>query len=363
MKALAGYRDAENVRRLAKEIADLYLAQTVRLMEVCGGHTAAVYRFALHDLLPEEVKLVSGPGCPVCVTANDFVDRAVALSALPGVTIATFGDLIRVPGSYRSLADARARGADVRVFYSSADALDYAKKNPQRTVVFLAIGFETTACTLAATLLDAVQSKTANFKMLCALKTMPEALRTLFSAEGVQVNGLILPGHVTTVTGTAEFEFIPQEFGIPCVVSGFEPADLMETILILCRQIKKKRAAVENQYTRVVRSDGNPHAKTLIARMFEPCDMMWRGFGEIPQSGLKIRDEFAPFDAGNIPVTVEPSREHPGCRCGEVLRGIIRPRDCALFGKACTPEEPRGACMVSSEGACAAVYHFAAETA
>lgn len=363
MKALAGYRDAENVRRLAVEIAQVGLQEPVRLMEVCGGHTAAIYRFALHDLLPPQVQLVSGPGCPVCVTSNDFVDRAIALSALPDVTIATFGDLIRVPGSTQSLADARARGGDVRVFYSSTDALEFAKSHPERTVIFLAIGFETTACTLAATLAEAVKLNTRNFRMLCALKTMPEALRVLFSSPGVRVGGLILPGHVTTVTGMAEFAFIPREFHIPCVVSGFEPVDLMETILMLCRQIKKGHAEAENQYTRVVRQEGNPHAKALIAKMFEPCGMTWRGFGEIPRSGLAIRREFAAWDAANIPVDVEPLREHPGCRCGEVLRGMIRPQECALFGKVCTAETPRGACMVSAEGACAAVYHFAAETA
>ena len=363
MKALAGYRDAENVRKLAAEIAQVKLPKPVRFMEVCGGHTAAIYRFALHDLLPARVRLVSGPGCPVCVTANDFVDRAVALSQLPDVTIATFGDLIRVPGSSRSLSEARARGGDVRVFYSSADALEYAKAHAERTVIFLAIGFETTACTLAATLDEAVSAGVKNFRVLCALKTMPEGLRTLFSGPGVQIDGLILPGHVITVTGMAEFEFIPREFNIPCVVSGFEPADLMETILMLCRQIAGGRASVENQYTRVVRTDGNPHAQALIAKMFEPCDMPWRGFGPIAGSGLAIRKEFSAWDAASIAVNVEPAREHPGCRCGEVLRGLIRPQECALFGKVCTPENPRGACMVSSEGACAAVYHFSAETA
>jgi hydrogenase expression/formation protein HypD len=362
VKALSGYREAENVRRLAAEVAHVKLPRPVRFMEVCGGHTAAIYRFALHDLLPDAVRLISGPGCPVCVTANDFVDRAIALAQLPDVTIATFGDLIRVPGSSQSLAEARARGADVRVFYSSADALEFAKAHEERTVIFLAIGFETTACTLAATLFDAAQSGTRNFRMLCALKTMPEALRTLFSAE-VQIDGLILPGHVITVMGTQDFDFIPREFNIPCVVSGFEPADLMETILMLGRQIEEGRAAVENQYTRVVRPEGNPHAKALIERMFEPCDMAWRGFGEIPRSGLTIREEFSAWDAGTISIEVEPAREYPGCRCGEVLRGMIRPQECALFGKICTPENPRGACMVSSEGACAAVYHFAAETA
>jgi hydrogenase expression/formation protein HypD len=361
VNTLSGFRDADNVQRIAREIAQLKLDKPVRLMEVCGGHTAAIYRFALRDLLPPEVILLSGPGCPVCVTANDFIDRAVALSMLPDHTVATFGDLIRVPGSSLSLAEARARGGDVRVFYSSADAVDFAKTHPDKTVIFLGIGFETTACTLAATLAQAVDENVSNFRMLSALKTMPEALTVLFSDPDSTVDGLILPGHVTAVTGTRDFEFIPRDFKIPSVVSGFEPSDLMETVLMLCRQLKEGRAEVENQYRRVVRMDGNPQAKALMSRMFTASDMSWRGFGEIPASGLAIRQEYSAWDAASIPVTVEPTREHPGCRCGEVLRGKIHPTNCALFGKICSPENPRGACMVSAEGACAAVYHFAGE--
>jgi hydrogenase expression/formation protein HypD len=361
VSTLGGFRDAATVQRIAAAIAELKLERELRLMEVCGGHTAAIYRFALPDLLPRAVTLLSGPGCPVCVTANDFVDRALALAARSGTTLATFGDLIRVPGSDKSLAEARAAGADVRVFYSSADALEWAQQHPAREVIFLAIGFETTACTLAATLDAAARERVTNFKMLSALKTMPAALRALFSAPGVAVDGLILPGHVTAVTGTALFDFIAREFGIPCVVAGFEPADLMESILMLCRQRLAGEARVENAYRRVVRADGNPLAQGLIERMFAPCDMDWRGFGVIPQSGLAIREEFAAWDAGRIPVVVAPAREHAGCRCGDVLRGLLHPRACPLFNTVCTPETPRGACMVSSEGACAAVYHFAAE--
>jgi len=359
VKVFADFRSSELVRRVAAEIARLDLCRPVRLMEVCGGHTAAIYRFALHDLLPDNITLLSGPGCPVCVTANDFVDRAVALAALPDLTIATFGDLIRVPGSSRSLAEARAQGGDVRVFYSSADALDWARAHPGRTVIFLGIGFETTACTIAATLAEAVRTDVRNFRVLSSLKTMPDALRALFSAPGVRVDGLILPGHVCAVTGSSEFEFLPREFAIPCAVSGFEPSDLMEAILMLCRQIKDGRAQVENSYRRVVHADGNPRAKAVMAEMFEPRDMPWRGFGMIPMSGLGIRGEFSAWDASHIPVELEPTREHPGCRCGDVLRGVLHPADCPLFGRTCTPEDPRGACMVSAEGACAAVYHFA----
>ncbi|RPH94638.1 hydrogenase formation protein HypD [candidate division KSB1 bacterium] len=358
MKVFDDFRSADVVKRVAEKIARLDLKQPVRLMEVCGGHTAAIYRFALPDLLPANVKLLSGPGCPVCVTANDFVDRAIALSEISGITIATFGDLIRVPGSTRSLADARAQGGDIRVFYSSADALDWARQNSERIVVFLGIGFETTACTVAATLAEAVRTNVRNFRVLSSLKTMPEALRALLGAPGVQVDGLILPGHVCAVTGSNEFDFIPREFHIPCAVSGFEPSDLMESILILCRQIKDGEAKVENQYRRVVHWEGNARAKAVMAEMFEPADMLWRGFGRIPQSGLAIRTQFSDWNAANISVDVEPMREYPGCRCGDVLRGILHPTECPLFGKACSPENPRGACMVSTEGACAAVYHF-----
>ncbi|MDD5088063.1 MAG: hydrogenase formation protein HypD [bacterium] len=358
MNALAGLRNANAVQRVAREIAALKLDRTVRLMEVCGGHTAAIYRFALRDLLPEWVKLVSGPGCPVCVTANDFVDRAVALARTPDITVATFGDLIRVPGSSRSLAEARAEGGDVRVFYSSADALDWAGKNPARKVVFLGIGFETTACTLAATLDRAVRENVGNFRLLSSLKTMPAALRALLSAPDARVDGLILPGHVAVVTGTATYDFIPREFGVPCVVAGFEPLDLMTTILMLCRQLAGKRATVENQYRRVVHAHGNAPAQALMKKMFEPCTANWRGFGAIAGSGLAIRSEFSAWDAQTIPAAVEETREFAGCRCGDVLRGALHPTECPLFGKACAPETPRGACMVSAEGACAAVYHF-----
>ena len=359
MKALSRFRDADTVHHIATEIRRLALDRPVRFMEVCGGHTAVIYRSALTDLLPEEVQLLSGPGCPVCVTGNGFIDQAVALAELPEITIATFGDLVRVPGSTRSLTDVRACGCDIQVFYSPMDALTWALKHPDRTVVFLGLGFETTACTLAATLAECVRSEIHNFRFLSSLKTMPPALRALLSSQKVAIDGFILPGHVITVTGLEVFQFIAREFSIPSVVSGFEPSDLMEALLMLCRQIKQDHAEVENQYRRVVRYTGNPQAQALIEKMFEPCDMQWRGFGAIPLSGLKLRPQFSCWDAENIPVEVEPTREHPGCRCGEVLCGIIHPSECTLFGSVCTPETPLGACMVSAEGACAAVYHFA----
>jgi hydrogenase expression/formation protein HypD len=359
MNSFFQLRDADIVRRIVTEIEQLNVDRPLRFMEVCGGHTAVIYRFGLTDLLPPMLELVSGPGCPVCVTANEFIDRAIALSELPDVTVATFGDLVRVPGSTRSLVETRAHGSDVRVFYSSADALTWAREHEERTVVFLGIGFETTACTLAATMGECVRNGIGNFRFLSALKTMPVALKALITTPNTRIDGLILPGHVITVTGLAGYRFIPREFGIPCVVSGFEPIDLLESVLMLCRQVKDHRTEVENQYRRVVRDSGNPKAQALMDEMFEPCDMPWRGFGIIPGSGLKLRPEFSQWNSENITVQVEPVREHRGCRCGDVLRGRIHPSECTLFDTECTPETPRGACMVSSEGACAALYHFA----
>jgi hydrogenase expression/formation protein HypD len=359
MNRLMPFRDATIVQCVASEIRRLDIDRPLRFMEVCGGHTAVIYRFGLTDFLPPMLELVSGPGCPVCVTANDFVDHAIALADLPDVTLATFGDLVRVPGSTRSLAEVRAHGADVRVFYSSADALTWASEHRERTVVFLGIVFETTACTLAATLAECIHNGIKNFGLLSALKTMPGVLRTLLSAPDVQIDGFILPGHVATVIGLNAFRFIPHEFFVPCVVSGFEPSDLMESICMLCRQIEDRRADVENQYRRVVRHDGNPMAQALMDEIFEPCDMAWRGFGIIPESGLKLRPEFSYWDSESMAVEVEPFQENHGCRCGDVLCGRIHPSGCALFGTACTPETPCGACMVSSEGACATCYHFA----
>lgn len=354
------FREADLIKRVVEQIHAVPLSRPVRFMEVCGGHTAAIYRHALRDLLPEKVSLLSGPGCPVCVTPNGFIDHAIALAKQQNVTLATFGDLLRVPGSYQTLADARAEGSDVRVFYSSVDALDFAIAHPKQTVVFLGIGFETTACTIAATMADAIGRDVRNFHLMSALKTMPEALRVLLTSPDVWIDGLILPGHVTTVTGTSVFEFIADEFETPCCVSGFEPLDLLETIHALCVQSANEQAIVQNLYERVVRSNGNPIALQLMARMFEDASFEWRGLGTIENSGLKLRPEYSEWDAALIPVELPPSQEKRSCRCGEVLRGTLHPTECRMFGRVCTPETPNGACMVSAEGACAAVYHYQA---
>ena len=358
MNPLAGYRDAELIAKVATEIKNLNLPHRIRIMEVCGGHTAAIYRFALHSLLPDAIELLSGPGCPVCVTPNSFIDHAIELAKLPETVIATFGDLIRVPGTRLTLSAARAQGYDIRVFYSSADALEFAHENPRKQVIFLGVGFETTACTIAATMEHAVARRDHNFKLLCALKTMPSALNALLSSSDVRVDGLILPGHVVTVAGTEPFEFIAKSLHIPCAVAGFEPLDLMQSVLAIASQVLKREPAVENKYRRVVRTAGNVHAQRAMNRMFEVTTIPWRGLGEIGNSGLKLRSEFVNYDASTIEVTVPPSKENPACRCGEVLRGLVRPVECPLFGTRCTPQSPVGACMVSSEGACAAVYYF-----
>ncbi len=358
MNPFAGYRDAEFIAKVATEIKNLNLPRRIRIMEVCGGHTAAIYRFALHSLLPDTIELLSGPGCPVCVTPNSFIDHAIELAKLPNTVIATFGDLIRVPGTRLTLSSVRAQGCDIRVFYSSADALEFAHENPRKQVIFLGVGFETTACTIAATMEHAVARGDRNFKLFSALKSMPSALNTLLSSSDVRVDGLILPGHVVTVAGTEPFEFIANSLHIPCAVSGFEPLDLMQSILAIATQIAKHESVIENKYCRAVRTSGNVHAQRAMKRIFEETTIPWRGLGKIADSGLKLRAEFVNYDASTIEVTVPPSKENPACRCGEVLRGIVRPAECSLFGTRCTPQSPVGACMVSSEGACAAVYYF-----
>lgn len=355
---MAELRDPDKVAAVAMDIRTLAPARAFRVMEVCGGHTAAIHRCALPSLLPDSLELLSGPGCPVCVTPNAFVDRAISLAQSERTIIATFGDLIRVPGSSSSLAQARARGADVRVVYSPMDAASLADENPDRRVVFLAVGFETTACTIASTVEFASHRRIQNFKLLSALKTMPAALRTLLTDHSNGVDGLILPGHVATITGETDFLFIAAELGLPCAISGFEPLDLLVSIRSILKQAEAGAPEVANCYGRAVRPLGNHHARESIARVFEPCDATWRGLGDIPASGLKLRPSFAQFDADSQIPCLPKSVEHPSCQCGEILRGRLRPRDCPLFGRACTPQSPIGACMVTSEGACAASFEF-----
>jgi hydrogenase expression/formation protein HypD len=331
----------------------------VRLMEVCGTHTVAIFRHGIRSLLPEGVRLLSGPGCPVCVTAAGDVEAAIMLAGGGAATLATFGDMMRVPGRRHSLAEARAEGADVRIVYSPLDALELAARTPGREVVFFATGFETTSPLVAATVSEAERRGVPNFSIFSVHKVVPPALRALLGSGEVQVDGFILPGHVCSVTGTAPFAFLPAEFGKPAVVTGFEATDILQGIALLLAQIAAGAPRVEIQYARVVHEAGNPRALAALDRFFEPEDAHWRGIGTIPGSGLRLRPAWSHRDAVvklglERPAVPEP----PACQCGDVLKGLKTPPDCRLFGKACTPERPVGACMVSSEGSCAAYYKY-----
>jgi hydrogenase expression/formation protein HypD len=346
---------ADALQRLAGELR-AEARPGLTFMEVCGTHTMSIARYGLRDLLPPEMRLVSGPGCPVCVTAMADLDHVVALSRLAEVTLVTFGDLIRVPASRSTLASERAAGADVRVVYSPRDAVEIAALEPERQVVFAGIGFETTAPTVAASLLEARERGLGNFSVLSMHKTMPRPLKALLDLGETPINGFILPGHVSVITGTQCYEFLARDYGVAGVVAGFEPHDVLQALLRLVRQTEP---AIAIEYTRAVRPEGNLVAQRLLEEVFEPADADWRGLGVIPGSGLRLRREFADSDAAlRFTVDLAEPLEPAGCRCGEVLRGVTDPADCSLFGRRCTPEDPVGACMVSSEGACAARYRY-----
>jgi len=358
MKYVDEFRNPRLARGLLERIRER-ASRPMRLMEFCGGHTHAVLRHGLRQLLPPAIEMLSGPGCPVCVTSNADLDRAIALTRVPGLILATFGDMLKVPGSRSSLAEAQADGADVRVVYSTLDALQIARDNPSRPVVFLGIGFETTAPTVAASILQAQAEGLDNYYVFSVHKLTPPATRAILEGGEVELSGIIGPGHVTTVIGSEAWEFLPREYGVPCAVAGFEPLDILQAVASLVEMIDEGKPAVVNAYPRSVRPEGNRRALETMYRVFEVREAEWRGLGVVPESGLGLREEFARFDAlAAFPVDPGPTREHKGCRCGEVLRGAIRPPQCPLFGRACTPETPIGPCMVSSEGACAAWYLY-----
>lgn len=355
------YRGRDLVQGLARTIAHdaARLVGPVRFMEVCGTHTMAIAQFGLKSLLPPQIRLVSGPGCPVCVTPVGYLDHALALAADARNLVATFGDLLRVPGSTSSLLAERARGTDVRVVYSPLDAVLLAKQYPDRRVIFLGVGFETTAPTVAAAILKAEQLGLENFFVLTSHKTMPAPMAALSADPGLLIQGYLCPAHVSTVIGAAAYQPLVERFGIPCVVTGFEPADVLQGVLWLLRQQLAGDARVEIQYRRAVTWQGGQRAQELLGQLFEPCAAEWRGLGVIEQSGLQIRERYSRFDAARmLPVSLPEPREPQGCRCGGVLTGQIEPVDCPLFGKVCTPEAPVGACMVSSEGSCAAAWRY-----
>ena len=361
MRFVDEFRDGALGRTVAAEIlATVEPGRTYKVMEVCGGHTHSIYKYGLADLLPPNVELVHGPGCPVCVIPMGRVDDAIALAHVPGVILTCFGDMMRVPGSAGSLQEAKSRGADVRMVYSPLDALRIARDNPDREVVFFAIGFETTAPSTALTLRRARDERTLNFSCLSSHITIEPPLRALLESPDLDLDGFVGPGHVATVIGTRAFEFIPAEYGKPVVVAGFEPIDVLQAIQLLLRQLRDGRCEVGNQYTRVVTRDGNPRALQAMDEVFAVRpEFEWRGLGWIPDSGLALSDAYAEFDAERrfeLPgMRVE---DPPACQCGEVLRGAIKPWECKVFGTGCTPERPIGTCMVSSEGACAAYYNF-----
>jgi len=357
MKYIDEYRDKAKILALSNQIRKIS-TKKIRLMEVCGGHTMAIQRFGIPDLLPETVELVSGPGCPVCVTSRSYIDKAIAFSKLQNVIITTYGDLIRVPGSSSSLDREKASGADIRIVYSVLDALKIAQDYPEKKIIFLGIGFETTAPGSAAGIIKAQMAGLFNFSIFSAHKIMPPPMAALID-EGVDIQGYIGPGHVSTITGSHIFDFIPQQYGLGVVISGFEPLDLMQTIYMLVNQYETDKPAVEIQYSRAVKPEGNLKAQDMLDEVFALRDDWWRGLGVLKNSGLGIQDKYAAFDAERLfNVEVEPLKEDKGCICGTILKGKAKPSDCKLFGKACTPSEPVGACMVSSEGTCAAYFKY-----
>jgi hydrogenase expression/formation protein HypD len=361
MKFVDEFRDAELGQVVAGQILSLVEpGRHYKLMEVCGGHTHSIYKYGIDDLLPANVELVHGPGCPVCVIPMGRVDDGISIAHQDGVIFTCFGDMMRVPGSNGSLLDAKAAGADIRMVYSPLDAMRIAKQNPDREVVFFAIGFETTAPSTALTLKRARTEGLRNFSVMCSHVTIVPPLRALLESPDLRLDGFIGPGHVSTVVGARPFEFIPADYGKPIVIAGFEPLDVLQSVEMILRQLAAGRCQVENQYKRVVPYEGNLRALEVMAEVFElRPHFEWRGLGFISHSGLKLSADYADLDA-EVRFSIPGVRvaDPKACQCGEVLKGVIKPWECKVFGTACTPERPIGTCMVSSEGACAAYYNY-----
>lgn len=367
MKYIDEFRDPVLAKQLAASIKAEVQNRTYRFMEFCGGHTHAIYRFGLPDLLPPEIKMVHGPGCPVCVLPMDKIDAAIALSQMPNVTLCSYGDMMRVPGGKKmSLLKAKANGGNAQMVTSPHDALMLAKENPDREIVFFAIGFETTTPPTAVVVKQAAMMGLKNFSVFCNHVLTPPALTWLLNAseeandDVPSLDGFVGPSHVSAIIGTNPYSIAPQDFGKPIVIAGFEPLDVLQSILMLVRQVNEGRAEVENEYSRAVTADGNVKAQKLMEEVFTLRDSFeWRGLGIIPHSALKLRDEFVGFDAEKkFTLPLSEARENPACQCPAILRGAKTPAECPLFGKVCTPENPIGACMVSSEGGCAAWYSY-----
>lgn len=358
LKYIEEYRDGSLARDLVKKIHSVS-KKDLRLMEVCGTHTTSIFRHGIRSVLPKGITLLSGPGCPVCVTAQKDIDAFVEFARVKDLIVTTFGDLMKVPGSSSTLSKEKACGADVRIVYSVFDAVNIAKDNKDKEVVFCGVGFETTIPTIAAGILMGIDGKLDNFSIYSANKLTPPALAALMETDGVEIDGFILPGHVSVITGTNAYRDTFEKYDIPSVIAGFEPIDILKAILLLIQQNEAGKPALENAYPRAVSDQGNIKAKQIMNQVFEVCTASWRGIGEIPSSGMELKKEYQKFDAAikfgmDLPDTPEPK----GCACGEILMGLKTPEECALYKKKCTPMTPVGPCMVSSEGSCAAFYRY-----
>jgi len=360
MKYISEFREQRLTERIAKRIVDIAkrIDREVKLMQVCGTHGMAILRYGIVDLLPPNVKIISGPGCPVCVTPDNYIDKAIAYIR-QGFLITTFGDMVRVPGSESTLLQEKSKGGKVKVVYSTMEALNLARSLPEERVIFLGIGFETTAPTIAASISMAKEEGINNYMILSGHKLIPPAMRALVEDKEIAIDGFICPGHVSVITGSRVYEFIARDYHVPCVVTGFEPVDILLGISFLLLQIQKNETRVENEYGRVVSSDGNLIAKSIMNKVFIPGPSEWRGMGVIENSGLVIRKEYSAYDVeARYPVEVTSPKVDRGCRCGDVLRGLIEPPDCPLFNDPCNPSHPVGPCMVSVEGTCNIYYRF-----
>ena len=361
MKYIDEFRDINLVKKIAARIKEGAPPYDINIMEVCGTHTQSFYRFGLDKLLPKNLRLISGPGCPVCVSPQEYIDAAIKLADQKDTIILTFGDMLRIPGGSSTLEQKRAEYGNVRVVYSPFDSISMAKANPSKKIVFLAVGFETTAPTIALTVKAAKQQKLKNLFFLSSLKLIPPAMAYLVQDKRLNLQGFLCPGHVSAIIGTKPYEFLVSRYNIGCCVAGFEPVDIMEGFLMLCLQMANNKPAVDNQYTRVVKKEGNPRAVRIINDVFKPADAVWRGLGRIPKTGLELREEFAGLDAQkafHIKVKNSEQGVRSKCKCGDILKGLISPLDCPLFSKVCCPDNPVGPCMVSNEGACNAYYKY-----
>ena len=358
MKYMKEYRDPELAKKYLDEIKKT-VTQDWSIMEVCGGQTHSLVKNGIIDMLPDQVTMIHGPGCPVCVTPLNLIDKAVHLALNKGVILCSFGDMLRVPGSKINLLEAKAKGADIRILYSPLEAVNIAEENPEKEVVFFAVGFETTAPANALSVIHAYRKGLSNYSILASHVLVPPAMKAVINDEENKINGFLAAGHVCTIMGNAEYYPLSEEHNVPIVVTGFEPLDVLQGILMVIRQLETHKSGVENQYSRIVKEEGNTEAQKMIFEVFEIKNQMWRGIGEIPDSGYSLKEKYKAYDASKkYNIEIEEAQEHPDCISGQIMKGIKKPYECSQFGKKCKPTNPLGAPMVSSEGACAAYYHF-----